>query len=216
MAQAVLGIIGGSGLYEFEALTDRRWESVSSPFGEPSDQLLFGTFGEQQLVFLPRHGRGHVLPPSEINYRANIDALKRAGVTDVLSLSAVGSFRDDLARDISCWSTSSSTAPSRATSRSSRGLCCPRHLLPPGVGAPAGCAGGGGQVARAGDAPGRCLPVHGRSAVFHLRREHAVPVLGLRRDRHDQHARSETGPGGRTALRHGGNGHRLRLLAPRS
>ena len=97
MAQAVLGIIGGSGLYEFEALTDRRWETVSSPFGEPSDQLLFGTFGDQQLVFLPRHGRGHVLPPSEINYRANIDALKRAGVTDVLSLSAVGSFRDELA-----------------------------------------------------------------------------------------------------------------------
>lgn len=92
----VLGIIGGSGVYDIEGLTNTRWERVSSPFGEPSDSLLFGELGGQQLVFLPRHGRGHRIPPSEINFRANIDVLKRAGVTDVVSVSAVGSLREHL------------------------------------------------------------------------------------------------------------------------
>jgi len=92
----VLGIIGGSGVYDIEGLTNTRWEKVSSPFGEPSDALLFGELNGRQLVFLPRHGRGHKIPPSEINFRANIDALKRAGVTDVISVSAVGSLREHL------------------------------------------------------------------------------------------------------------------------
>ena len=93
---AVIGIIGGSGVYDIEGLTNTRWEQVDSPFGASSDALLFGELDGQQLVFLPRHGRGHKIPPSEINYRANIDALKRAGVTDVISISAVGSLREDL------------------------------------------------------------------------------------------------------------------------
>lgn len=92
-----LGIIGGSGLYEFEGLMDRRWVKVDSPWGEPSDELLFGVVEETRLVFLPRHGRGHRLPPSAINSRANIDALKRAGCTDILSVSAVGSLQEELA-----------------------------------------------------------------------------------------------------------------------
>ena len=91
-----LGVIGGSGLYEIEGLEDRRWVRVESPFGEPSDELLTGRIGEVRLVFLPRHGRGHPLPPTHVNARANIDALKRAGCTDVVSLSAVGSLREDL------------------------------------------------------------------------------------------------------------------------
>ena len=91
-----LGVIGGSGLYEIEGLEDRRWVRVESPFGEPSDELLTGRIGEVRLVFLPRHGRGHRLPPTHVNARANIDALKRAGCTDVVSLSAVGSLREDL------------------------------------------------------------------------------------------------------------------------
>jgi 5'-methylthioadenosine phosphorylase len=92
----VLGIIGGSGVYDIEGLTNTRWEKVPSSFGEPSDSLLFGELGRQQLVFLPRHGRGHRIPPTGINFRANIDALKRAGVTDVISVSAVGSLREHL------------------------------------------------------------------------------------------------------------------------
>ena len=92
----ILGIIGGSGVYEIEGLQNKHWKKVNSSFGEPSDEHLFGELDGHQLVFLPRHGRGHLIPPSEINYRANIDALKRAGVTEILSVSAVGSLREDL------------------------------------------------------------------------------------------------------------------------
>jgi 5'-methylthioadenosine phosphorylase len=93
----VVGILGGSGVYELDGLANARWERVESPFGAPSDELLFGELHGVSLVFLPRHGRGHRIPPSEVNYRANVDALKRAGVTDVLSLSACGSLREGLA-----------------------------------------------------------------------------------------------------------------------
>jgi len=96
-ARPVIGIIGGSGLYQIDGLKDVSWRKVSSPFGEPSDALCFGTLEDTPVVFLPRHGRGHRVPPSDINFRANLDALKRSGVTDVLSLSAVGSLREDLA-----------------------------------------------------------------------------------------------------------------------
>jgi len=92
----IIGVIGGSGVYDIEGLSGKRWERVSSPFGEPSDELLFGELNGQPMVFLPRHGRGHRIPPSEINFRANIDALKRAGVTDVISVSACGSLREHL------------------------------------------------------------------------------------------------------------------------
>ncbi|MBJ6759928.1 S-methyl-5'-thioadenosine phosphorylase [Myxococcaceae bacterium JPH2] len=92
----VLGIIGGSGLYQIDGMTDVSWRRVASPFGDASDELCFGKIAGNPVVFLPRHGRGHRIPPSELNYRANIDALKRAGVTDVLSISAVGSLREDL------------------------------------------------------------------------------------------------------------------------
>ena len=95
-SRTVLGIIGGSGLYQIEGLSHARWERIGSPFGEPSDALLFGAFAGVDVVFLPRHGRGHVISPTEINSRANIDALKRAGVTDILSVSACGSLREDL------------------------------------------------------------------------------------------------------------------------
>ncbi|HUX26667.1 MAG TPA: S-methyl-5'-thioadenosine phosphorylase [Burkholderiales bacterium] len=92
----VLGIIGGSGVYDIDGLAHKRWENVSSPFGDPSDAFLCGELDGQAMVFLPRHGRGHRIPPSEINFRANIDALKRLGVTDVVSVSAVGSLREHL------------------------------------------------------------------------------------------------------------------------
>ena len=95
-AAPVIGIIGGSGLYELEGLEDQRWVTVETPFGPPSDQLLRGVLGGVEIVFLPRHGRGHRLAPSELPSRANIYALKAAGVTEVLSLSACGSLREEL------------------------------------------------------------------------------------------------------------------------
>jgi len=96
MTAWVLGVIGGSGLYEIEGLEGARWIRIASPFGAPSDELLTGALGGVKLVFLPRHGRGHRLPPTAVNARANIDALKRAGCTDIISLSAVGSLREAL------------------------------------------------------------------------------------------------------------------------
>jgi 5'-methylthioadenosine phosphorylase len=96
MLEPVIGIIGGSGIYNIEGLQDSEWRTVETPWGKPSDELLFGTLGGVRCVFLPRHGRGHLLSPTHLNYRANIDALKRAGCTDVISLSAVGSLRAEL------------------------------------------------------------------------------------------------------------------------
>ena len=92
-----LGVIGGSGIYDLDGLQDARWQEVETPWGAPSDAIRLGTLGETRLAFLPRHGRGHALSPSDINYRANIYALKSLGVSDILSFSACGSLREDLA-----------------------------------------------------------------------------------------------------------------------
>jgi 5'-methylthioadenosine phosphorylase len=92
-----LGIIGGSGLYEIDGLRNASWVTVDTPWGAPSDQLLTGSLDGLEMVFLPRHGRGHKHSPSSLPYRANIDALKQLGVTDLLSLSACGSFQDSMA-----------------------------------------------------------------------------------------------------------------------
>ena len=94
MAQSVLGIIGGSGFYDLPAFEAPRWVGVASPWGTPSDDILFAQVDGLPVRFLPRHGRGHRIPPSAINYRANIDALKRAGVTDLVSISACGSLKE--------------------------------------------------------------------------------------------------------------------------
>ena len=95
MTNSVLGIIGGSGVYDIE-MDNARWEKISSPWGEPSDEVRRGEIGGLPVVFLPRHGRGHVYSPTTINFRANIDVMKRAGVTDLISLSAVGSLKEEL------------------------------------------------------------------------------------------------------------------------
>jgi 5'-methylthioadenosine phosphorylase len=96
MTKAVLGVIGGSGVYDLPGMEDVREERVSSPWGEPSDALRVGRIGTTPVVFLARHGRGHRYSPSDINYRANIDAMKRLGVTDIVSVSACGSFKQEL------------------------------------------------------------------------------------------------------------------------
>ena len=92
----VVGIIGGSGVYDIDGLTDVRQETVASPFGEASDSVVRGKLDGQEVVFMPRHGRGHRVPPSQLNFRANIDVMKRCGVTEIVSLSAVGSLNEDL------------------------------------------------------------------------------------------------------------------------
>ncbi|MBM3515094.1 MAG: S-methyl-5'-thioadenosine phosphorylase [Alphaproteobacteria bacterium] len=92
----VVGVIGGSGIYEIDGVTDTQWLTVETPFGAPSDQLLVGKIDGRKVVFLPRHGRSHKLSPSDLNFRANIFALKAAGVTEILSMSACGSFREEL------------------------------------------------------------------------------------------------------------------------
>jgi len=97
MTSTRIGVIGGSGLYQIEGLQDGRWQSVETPWGAPSDEILTGTLDGVPMAFLPRHGRGHVHTPSSVPYRANIDALKRLGVTDVIAVSACGSFREDMA-----------------------------------------------------------------------------------------------------------------------
>lgn len=96
MKQPVVGIVGGSGLYNIDGLKNTKWVKIDTPWGDASDELLFGEYEGVKVVFLPRHGRGHKNSPTGLNYRANIDALKRAGVTDVISLSAVGSLKEDL------------------------------------------------------------------------------------------------------------------------
>ena len=120
----MIGIVGGTGLYDIEGLTDRQWRKVASPFGEPSDELLFGRLGAREVVFLPRHGRGHRIPPHEINYRANIDALKRAGVTQ-RDLGQRGRLaaRGSAARARSCSSIRSSIARCGGRRRSSAAGC---------------------------------------------------------------------------------------------
>lgn len=97
MGEWTIGILGGSGLYEMEALEEAQWIAVDTPWGAPSDELLVGRLHGIRFVFLPRHGRGHRIPPSQVNARANVDALKRAGCTDLVAISAVGSLREELA-----------------------------------------------------------------------------------------------------------------------
>ena len=97
MTETVIGVIGGSGVYEIDGLDDAAWQRVPTPWGDPSDEILTGHLDGVRMAFLPRHGRGHVLTPSTVPYRANIDALKRLGVTDVISISACGSFREEMA-----------------------------------------------------------------------------------------------------------------------
>jgi 5'-methylthioadenosine phosphorylase len=97
MSKWTIGIIGGSGLYEIDALDEPQWIAVDTPWGAPSDELLIGRIAGVRFVFLPRHGRGHRIPPSQLNVRANIDALKRAGCTDLIAISAVGSLSEELA-----------------------------------------------------------------------------------------------------------------------
>ena len=195
-------------------LENARWQTVKSPWGEPSDQLLTGTFHGVDMVFLPRHGRGHIQTPTSINYRANIDALKRVGVTDVISVSACGSLREELPPgtfvmadqfiDRTFAREKSFFGPGFVAHVSMAHPVCPR-------------LSGALTLAARGreDRPRRRrhLYLHGRAAILHPRRKLSLSLLGLQRDRHDGDAGSQAGARGRAALRHRRHGDGLRLLA---
>ena len=215
MSKTVLGIIGGSGVYDIAGLENARWERVTSPWGEPSDELLFGTFKGVDLVFLPRHGRGHIQTPTSINYRANIDALKRAGVTDVISVSACGSFKEELAPgtfvivdqfiDRTHNREKSFFGPGFVAHVSMAHPVCAEAV----EGACRGRARGEHPARRR-----RHLSRDGRPAILVARGIAALQIVGLQRDRHDRDAGSQARARGGAALRARRDGDGLRLLAP--
>ena len=214
MVKSVLGIVGGSGFYNLPGIENPHWEKVSSPWGEPSDEILFAEIDGLPFRFLPRHGRGHRISPTHINFRANIDALKRAGVTDLVSISACGSLKDQFAPGHFVL-VDQFIDRTFAREKSFFGEGCVAHVSMAHPVSPllvqARRAGGQGR----GHRPyhGRHLPRHGGPAVLDARGILPLPQLGLRRDRHDQHAGGQARPRSRDLLRDRRHGHRLRLLA---
>ena len=202
MTKSVLGIVGGSGLYDIPALKNVHWEDVKSPWGKPSDQILFAEIDGLPIRFLPRHGRGHKVPPSAINFRANIDALKRAGVTDLVSVSACGSLKEEFppghfvlidqfidrtfAREKTFFDTG-----------------CVAHvsMADPVSPALADLIEAAAKAEKHRLHARRHLSRHGGAAVLDAGREQPLPQLGLRRDRHDQHARGQARARGGDLLR---------------
>ena len=181
----VIGVIGGSGLYEMEALEDAQWIAVDTPWGAPSDELLIGRLHGVKFVFLPRHGRGHRIPPSHLNFRANIDALKRAGCTDLVAISAIGSLREELAPgrfvvvdqfvDRTFARESSFFGPGLVAHVSMADPVCPRLS---GLMAEA-AEGAGAQVTRGGTYLAMEGPQFSSRAESHLYRQWGCDVIGM-------------------------------------
>ena len=195
MVTPVIGIIGGSGVYDVAGLEQKQWRRVDSPWGEASDELLFGVLDGVQCVFLPRHGRGHRLSPSGINYRANIDALKRAGVTDVLSLSAVGSLKEEMPPgDFVIVDQFIDRSFAREKSFFGNGCVAHVSMADPVCPRLGDALQAGRGPARHPHPPRRQLPGDGRPAILDAGGKRAVSKLGLQRHRHDQHARSQARP----------------------
>ena len=212
----VLGILGGSGVYDMAGLKNAEWRRIASPFGETSDEFLFGVLDGLDVVFVPRHGRGHRHSPTSINYRANIDALKRVGVTDILSLSACGSLREDLPPGhFVVVDQFIDRTFAREKSFFGEGLVAHVSMAQPTCNRLAEVALRLRAEGRLPDPHGRHLHRDGRPAILQPGRIEALPELGLRRDRHDQHAGGQARPRGGDLLRDRRHGHRLRLLASR-
>ena len=189
MSKTVLGIIGGSGFYNLPGMTNARWEKVMTPWGAPSDEVLFAEIEGLPVRFLPRHGRGHPVPPSAINFRANIDAMKRAGVTDLVSISACGSLKEAYPPGHFVF-VDQFIDRTFAREKSFFGPGCVAHVAladpvsPLLVDAVAAAAAAEGIAhTRGGD-----LSRHGGSAVLDARREQPLSLMGLRRDWHDKYA----------------------------
>lgn len=185
MSSWTLGIIGGSGLYALDGLEDRREEAVETPWGAPSDMLVHGRIGEIRLVFLPRHGRGHRLAPSEVPYRANIAALKMAGVTDILSVSACGSLKEAYAPgDVVAVDQYIDRTVSRPSSFFGEGLVAHVSMADPVCRRLAGLAAdaaeaAGGRVHRGGTYLAMEGPQFSSRAESHLYRQWGADVIGM-------------------------------------
>lgn len=185
MSGWTLGIIGGSGLYALDGLEDRREEAVETPWGAPSDMLVHGRIGEIRLVFLPRHGRGHRLAPSEVPYRANIAALKMAGVTDILSVSACGSLKEAYAPgDVVAVDQYIERTVSRPSSFFGEGLVAHVSMADPVCRRLAGLAAdaaeaAGGRVHRGGTYLAMEGPQISSRAESHLYRQWGADVIGM-------------------------------------
>ena len=214
MTKSMLGIIGGSGIYDLPGLENVREERVKSPWGEPSDALRIGEIAGLPVVFLPRHDKGHRLSPSDINYRANIDVLKRAGVTDLVSLSACGSFKEELPPGTFVLVDQFvDRTHKRESSFFGKGMVAHvsmAHPVSPRLRA---------RIARSRAGEGiepharRHLCLHGGAAVLDLRREHHLQGARLFGDRHDQHAGGQARARSRDLLRDRRHGDGFRLLA---
>ena len=214
----MIGIIGGTGLYALPGLVEQEWRHIESPFGEPSDELLFGRLGEHRVVFLPRHGRGHRIPPHEIPFRANIDALKRAGVTT----RGLDQRRRLAARRARAGHVRAGRSVHRSHAARPQDVLRHRLRRPRLDGAPdlrARCAASSRRPAPRSASPvavgGTYVAMEGpqfsSAAESEMHR-----MLGCAGGRHDQHARGQARPRGGAVLRDRRDGHRLRLLAPRS
>ena len=182
MVEPVIGLIGGSGLYDIEGLEEKEWRTVETPWGAPSDALLFGRLGGVRCVFLPRHGRGHPIPPSRPNYRANIAAMKISGVTDIVSLSAVGSLREELPPGqfvvIDQFIDPLVRPREELLRHRLRGPCVDGGSALPAHRRRAGAAGDG---ARPAGVARRHLPRDGRAAILHPGREQTCIRAGAAR-----------------------------------
>ena len=212
----VLGIIGGSGIYHVAGLKNEQWRRVASPFGETSDEFLFGELDGLEVVFVPRHGRGHFHSPSSINYRANIDALKRIGVTDILSLSACGSLREDLPPGhFVVVDQFIDRTFAREKSFFGEGLVAHVSMAHPTCGRLAEAVHACATEAKFPVKLGGTYLVMEGPQFSSLAEFEPLSKLGLRRDRHDQHARGQARPRSGDLLRHRRHGHRFRLLASR-
>ena len=216
MTKAVLGIIGGSGLYDLPGLENVREKRIESPWGEPSAALRVGEIEGLPIVFMSRHDKGHRLSPTDINYRANIDVMKRAGVTDLISLSACGSFKEELPPGTFVLVDQFvDRTHNRATSFFGTG--CVAHVSMAHPVSPRLRI----HLAQAAEAEGisfareRHLCVHRGAAILHARREPDLQGSRLFGDRHDQSARGQARPRGGDLLRDRRHGHRFRLLASR-
>ena len=216
MTKSVLGVIGGSGIYDLPGLENVREERIASPWGEPSGALRIGDIAGLPVVFLPRHDKGHRLSPSDINYRANIDVLKRAGVTDLVSLSACGSFKEELPPGTFVLVDQFvDRTHKRESSFFGKGLVAHvsmAHPVSPRLRIHLAAAAAG----REHRGPSRRhLCLHGGPAVLDARRKPDLQAARLFGDRHDQHAGGQARPRGRDLLRDRRHGDRLRLLASR-